>query len=83
MTMKTTLTRIGNSKGLIISSKVLRQCGFLDEVDMEVKGNSIILKPAAMPRKGWENSFRKKGAKEDMLIPDTIGNEWDKDEWQW
>jgi len=50
--MKTTLTKIGNSKGVIIPGKVLRQCGFDGAVEMEVRATASFSAPLRISAPG-------------------------------
>jgi len=51
--MRTKIVRIGNSQGVRIPKEVLAEAGLLDdagtpvEVDMTVKGNGVVIRPAA------------------------------------
>ena len=57
--MKLNIITIGNSKGIRIPSTILKQCNIEKELDLEVKDNEIILKPAKnKPRDGWDNAFK-------------------------
>ncbi len=49
--MKTAITKIGNSKGLIIPVQLLKQCGFENEVSLEVKNDSLIISKIGKLRK--------------------------------
>lgn len=62
--MKATLTKIGNSKGIIIPMHLLKQCGFEDEISMEIKEDSLILSKIRKLRKlrnGWKEQFIQAG----------------------
>lgn len=82
--MKATITPIGNSKGIRIPKAVLEQCHIKKTVNMEVKGESIIIKPCKEePRKDWEQVFRKMHENKDdeLLIEDNI--DLDMERWEW
>ena len=81
--MQTKIVKIGNSQGIIISKKVLEQCGFSHSVEMEVKDSSLIL-TAVKAKDGWEEYFQAMATNQDneLLIDDTISNEYDR-EWEW
>jgi antitoxin MazE len=81
--MKATLTKIGNSKGLIIPSKILQQCGFDQDVELEVKDNQVIISPARGLRDGWAESLQDTPADEGLLLTDSLVHDWDKEEWEW
>ena len=79
--MKATITRIGNSRGLIIPVQLLKECGFEDEVSLHVKDDSLIVSKAGKPRSDWEDAFIKAGA--DQNIIGDLANEFDESEWKW
>ena len=79
--MLVTLRRLGNSRGVLIPKPVLKQVGFSDEVEMEVDGNTVILrKPAPPPRSGWAEASKRIAAGEgdELVLPD-FANELDSD----
>ena len=82
--MKATITPIGNSKGIRIPKVVLEQCHIKKEVNIEVKGESIIIRPSKEEsRKDWEQAFRKMHEDRDdkLLISDNI--DLDMERWEW
>jgi antitoxin MazE len=79
--MKTTIKKIGNSKGLIIPAQILKEWGFGDEVEIGVKDGAIIISSASRPRAGWAAGFAGAGA-EKPLLPDNP-TAFDRDEWTW
>ena len=79
--MRTTLTKIGNSKGVILPASVLKQCGLGDEVEMQVEGRHIVLSPPEKPRQGWFEAIERDGA--DTLLLDESGNDFDDSDWTW
>jgi antitoxin MazE len=56
--MKAKLVPIGNSKGIRIPQTVLDQCHFSTEGELEVRGNSLVVRPLKATRKGWAKAFR-------------------------
>ena len=79
--MKTSITKIGNSKGMIIPAPLLKQCGFEGEVSLQFKDDALIVTKAKIPRSGWEKAFEKAGANKAMV--DDFANDFDKAEWTW
>jgi antitoxin MazE len=52
--MRTFISRIGNSQGIIIPKPVLAQIGVKNEVDMSVEHDAIVIrKPRPTVRVGW------------------------------
>jgi antitoxin MazE len=80
-TMKVTIRRMGNSRGVIIPKPVLAQVGLEGEAEMVIERNAIVLrKPAANRRAGWAEASRKLAdAGGDRLVWPEFGNESDKD----
>lgn len=84
--IKTNLIKIGNSRGIRIPKAILEQCSLDGEVELETRGNHLVVRSAARPRKGWEEAFRTMAERGDdaMLEGDVlIETSWERDEWQW
>lgn len=76
--MEANIIKVGNSKGIIIPSKLIRLLGLHDRVKMAIRGNALILEPyEENPRSGWTQQFLKAGSKEDkaLLIPEVFEDE--------
>ena len=84
--IKVKIIRIGNSKGIRLSKSLIEQYDMKDEVILEPKKDSIVLRPVENPRAGWDKSFEKMRLRGDdkLLDIDTeLESEWDEEEWQW
>ena len=83
--MKTSLVSIGNSKGVRIPASVIKECGFGDELEMRVESGVVILAPAKGAREGWDTAFREMAPAGDdaPMIPDTLANDFDAEDWTW
>ncbi len=84
MGVKTTLVPIGNSKGIRIPKTLLEQCNIQRNVELEVKGNAILIKsPKRKPRENWEQSFKMAHERKDdkLLIDDAV--DLVDDNWEW
>ena len=84
--MKAQIVRIGNSQGIRIPKPFLQQSGIAKEVDIEVRGNQIVLRSLRRPREGWDESFRDMATKgDDRLLDEKLlkHTSWDEKEWQW
>ncbi len=80
--MKSNLIKIGNSKGVRITSSIIKECDFGNEVEIKVVGKKVIIEAIKEPRSNWQNSFEKMHEnKEDILISEN-SNDFDKD-WEW
>ena len=57
--MVQTIRKIGNSSGVLIPKTMLATCGITDEVEMEILGDSIMLRSTKnKPRQGWDEAFK-------------------------
>ena len=86
MAVKTGLIRIGNSRGIRLPKPLIEEHGFTDTVELHNRPDGILIKsPTRHPREGWEEIAKAMAAAGDdeLLIPDTIVNEWDRTEWTW
>jgi len=82
--MKTRLVRIGNSKGIRIPKALIEQSGLKDEVEITLKGDSLVIRPASNPRAGWAEAFDEMVRRgDDILLDGDVVNEFDETEWEW
>ena len=82
--MRASIVPIGNSKGIRIPKMLLQECHIGKEVDLEMKGESIVIKPVKKePRKGWEQAFKRmhENMDDQLLIDDNI--DLDMKSWEW
>ena len=82
--MRTHIVPIGNSKGVRIPSTLLKLCRIKSEVDIHLKGRSIIISPIKKKiRDGWEDAFKQMHAHKDdkLLIDDRVSLEMEN--WEW
>ncbi|MBF0537209.1 MAG: AbrB/MazE/SpoVT family DNA-binding domain-containing protein [Nitrospirae bacterium] len=73
--MRVSIVPIGNSRGIRIPETVMKQCGFDDEVELEVNGNKLIVKPVKeKPRKNWDKAFKlmAERGEDSLLIDDSL-----------
>ena len=59
--MKTRIVRIGNSRGVRIPKLLLEQTGLDGEVDISVRDDGLMIRPARKAREGWEAAFEGDG----------------------
>ncbi|MEQ9643648.1 MAG: AbrB/MazE/SpoVT family DNA-binding domain-containing protein [Alphaproteobacteria bacterium] len=83
--MKVAVVRIGNSQGVRIPKPVIEQCGFGSEVELEVRGNTLVIAPVRTLREGWDESFRAmaEAGDDQSLWPEDVVNRFDDEEWEW
>jgi antitoxin MazE len=79
------IVTIGNSKGVRIPKTIREQIGLEDRVTMTVKGDALVIRPERMPRSGWEAALKEqaKTGRDELLMPDTLANQFDDDSWTW
>jgi antitoxin MazE len=82
--IRTQIVRIGNSQGIRIPKPLLEQSGIQTDVEIEVEGDRLIIRPAAQARIGWDQSFSLMAERgDDALIDDFGSTDWDQVEWEW
>ena len=91
----TRLTKIGNSYGVILPRKILKEAGLTDlqEFSIELKKGTIMLTPVKkkivvnLDTTTWDAQFKKanklnKHQQDDEVWPDHLSSQADKD-WTW
>jgi antitoxin MazE len=84
--IKTRLVKIGNSQGIRIPRALLEQVGLGEDIELEVRGDHLLLRAAWRPRAGWDTQFRQMAAAGDdeLLDPELLPDaDWDAEEWTW
>jgi antitoxin MazE len=76
--MKSTIRKIGNSRGVLLPKSFIEECGMKDVVEIELVDNAIVIRPAAELRKGW---FDKAISDEHVL--DSIPLDEGISDWEW
>lgn len=82
--MKTHVVAIGNSKGIRIPRAILDLCEIKSEVELDVKGRTIEIRPIKThPRSGWEKAFQVMHQRGDdaLLLDDSL--DLDMEDWEW
>ena len=86
VSMNATLVKIGNSRGIRLPKPVIEQCGFVDEVELEVFNHELIIRPSNHPRADWHSAFARMGESGDDVLLDRVAEDcptWDDEEWEW
>ena len=75
--MRLAVVSIGNSKGIRIPKTVLDKYQISNSVEVEMREDSLVLRPVRKPREGWEEAFRRMHQNGDdrLLIPDVFDDE--------
>ena len=81
--MKATIIKIGNSRGLRLPKTILEQCGFENEVELEVHNNEVIIRPVKQVRYNWDKAFKAMAEKGDDKLIELPNSKWDEEEWAW
>jgi antitoxin MazE len=85
-TLKTRLSRIGNSQGIRIPKVIIEQLAFGDEVELEVQADQLVVRALHAPRAGWDEQFKVMAATgDDQLLDADVPSltQWDEGEWEW
>ena len=84
--IKVKIIRIGNSKGIRLSKSLIEQYNMKDEVLLEAKKDSIVIRPVENSRADWGKSFKEMALRGDDVLLDKgteLVSEWEESEWQW
>ena len=82
--MKTRLVQIGNSRGVRLPKLVIEEVGLNDEVELQVRGGAIIIRPLKAPRSGWEDAAHAlRETSGDHLFDPPTPTRFDEEEWEW
>jgi antitoxin MazE len=78
--MRTTLRKIGNSKGIIIPAALLAECGFSDTVELRLEGTRLVMEPVKTQRRDW---FRDYDSAQDIDAWGDLPLDADIGDWEW
>jgi antitoxin MazE len=82
--MKARLIRIGNSRGVRLPKPVIEGAGLQEDVEIQVRGNTVVIGPRKRPRVGWaEAAKRMRQAGDGKLLDPAIPTKFDEREWRW
>ncbi|MDP2423936.1 MAG: AbrB/MazE/SpoVT family DNA-binding domain-containing protein [Bacteroidales bacterium] len=75
--MEIPLIKIGNSRGIRLSSSIIKKYKIVDKVELVEKDDCIVLMPAHEPRENWDEAFRIMHLNNDdvLLIDDVFDDE--------
>ena len=82
--MKSKIVQIGNSRGVRLPKTLLEQAGIGEDIELEAKRDSIVIRSAHRRRDGWDEAFKLmslEGA--DKLLDMEKSSKWDENEWNW
>lgn len=84
--IKTHIVKIGNSQGIRIPKPLLDQTELGEDIEIEVHGGQLVVRPVRGPRQGWDTKFAEMASRgDDKLLDSEIISltSWDNDEWEW
>ena len=82
--MKTRLVRIGNSRGIRLPKPLIEELGFTEEVELEVRADSLVIRPHSRARAEWaEAAAEAVGRGEARLTDGAPSTRFDDEEWTW
>lgn len=81
--MAARLVQIGNSRGVRIPKPLIEEAGLPDDVELEVRSGTIIVRPAAGPRTGWAEAAERLAGEQIGLLDEATSTRFDRDEWTW
>lgn len=63
----------------------MKQSGLEGDVELIVDDDAIVIRKARTTREGWDKAFKAAGAgnEESLWGEEWIGNDFDREEWQW
>jgi antitoxin MazE len=82
--MKARLIRIGNSRGVRLPKPLIEEAGLQEEVEVQVRGNALVISSSNRPRAGWAEAARQLRERgEDRLLDEPTRTRFDEQEWRW
>ncbi|MBI4700332.1 MAG: AbrB/MazE/SpoVT family DNA-binding domain-containing protein [Deltaproteobacteria bacterium] len=82
--MRTRLVRMGNSRGVRLPKPLIMLAGLPDDVELELRGNTIVILAQKTPRSGWAEAARMAHAEDaDRLLDAPTPTHFDEAEWRW
>jgi antitoxin MazE len=83
-TMKARLVRIGNSRGVRLPKPLIEEAGLSDEVELQVRDGSVVIRPVKALRAGWAESAKTlRASGSDGLLDPPTPTRFDEEEWEW
>jgi antitoxin MazE len=82
--MRARLIRIGNSRGVRIPRPLIEEARLGDEVELLIRGESIVIRRAKSPREGWSDAAASLAARQEQpLLDPPTPTRFDEEEWEW
>jgi antitoxin MazE len=82
--MKARLVRIGNSRGIRLPKPVIEEAGLAQDVELHVRGNTVVISSRRAVRAGWAEAARQMlEAGHDRLLDKPSATRFDEEQWRW
>ncbi len=79
--MRTTLRKVGNSRGVLIPVAFLSACQISNEIEMRQEGRRIIIEPVQTVRTGWFDGYQ--APKDADVWAGLEETDVEGEDWQW
>ena len=79
--MKTSVRKIGNSRGVLIPASFLAACKIENEIELLLEDNRIVIEPVRAPRAGWFEGYLSRS--DEDVWSEFVEVEGEDEEWQW
>lgn len=79
--MRSTLIRIGNSRGIRLPKALIEEAGLTREIDIRAEQGKIIVTAVGSPRDGWAEAAAERPS--EGLLDEPTSTEFDEQEWDW
>lgn len=83
MKTKARLVRIGNSRGVRIPKPLIAEAGLADEVELDVRDGTIVIRRLDGPRAGWAEAAAALAAEANGLLDAPTSTRFDREAWAW
>ena len=83
--MRTKVIPIGNSRGIRIPKALIEELGLTGEVELQVDGCGLLIRPAEAPALNWADfaaGWEQEGG-DGLLEGWDFPNKFDEEEWTW
>ena len=83
--MKTSIVRIGNSRGILIPKRLLEDCRLEETVELEAHKDHLVVRSTSKPRKSWDEAFKRMSEHGDDALLDRPlpASKWERTQWRW
>jgi antitoxin MazE len=82
--IKVSIVKIGNSRGIRIPKALLEQTRLDGELELVPDGNQLILRSLSRPREGWDETFKSMAEwGDDSLLDEGTVDRFEEEDWEW